>query len=175
SEVTITTIKITEVVYGDVGANTIEVVAHGYKNPHSNGDGLPARVPGNGGQFLEKGQEYLFFLFAPFEGRYMSNHPRRSYAIDSEGNVIDEDDILGVSSVENIKQFLAASFGKPKPSADSRSGNNSSVITAPNSTTDSTTNSAANNDTNPRTGITLGIIPMFVVGCAALISKNRKK
>ena len=100
---TITTIKVTEVLYGNVMSESIEVATIGNTLPTELGG--PGMVPGTSGPSLEIGQEYLFFLFEPVWGRYLIGHPQRSYAIDSAGNIIGED-LLGVISVDNIKQFL---------------------------------------------------------------------
>jgi len=109
--ITITSIQVTEVLYGDIKVgDTIEVAAYGHKDGVKSDEEGPFVGRSDEGVFLDIGQEYLFFLYERFFilDRQVVNHPNHVYAIDDNGMVVTSYDELDIVSVDRVREFIGS-------------------------------------------------------------------
>ncbi|MCL1904236.1 MAG: hypothetical protein FWF94_07455 [Oscillospiraceae bacterium] len=95
NDVSMASVKVTEVLYGNTALNGETIVVRGLSND------MPEDY------HPEPGQDYLFFIKWNTFG-----HPSRLYEIDGDGNVLGEN-YINITSVDMVRSFLP-SFDKGK-------------------------------------------------------------
>jgi hypothetical protein len=148
---TIYSIKITEVIKGDIQINeTITVRTEGHKKPQNG-----VSMTSVDGPFLDLEQDYLLFLWKSnqAENRYSFNGASEGegvFELEKNGYLfLHEWQITryGFSSLAELREIIAA--GRPEP--------------------------VTGNDDNPPTSVTLAIIPTLLAGSVAVISRKRAR
>jgi len=143
---TLSSIKITEVIFGKERANTINVGANGMEDPPSDVADSTADGP-----FLDVGTEYLLFLWENTgenwgnieDDYYLVMQYQGYHTIDDNGRIIAGwHNVDGLETLDGLRELIAAGNTEPY--------------------------------SNPNSGISISLLPMITVGIAAFFSRKKE-